>query len=118
MSLPSLERVKNMAFIKRAVFKKSCLAVEHVNVAKLKLVGLTVLQIVAAHTEGEHLRCGVLEVESRCDEQRMQGCLFAVRNLRVVRSDLSHLFAGRGVIVSERIAPLGACLLITQVLLI
>ena len=25
MSLPSLERVKNMAFIKRAVFKKICL---------------------------------------------------------------------------------------------
>lgn len=25
MSLPSLEKVKNMAFIKRAVFKKSCL---------------------------------------------------------------------------------------------
>ncbi|GEM_PF-1049435 len=25
MYLPSLERVKNMAFIKRAVFKKSCL---------------------------------------------------------------------------------------------
>lgn len=25
MSLPSLERVKNMAFIKRTVFKKSCL---------------------------------------------------------------------------------------------
>lgn len=25
MSLPSLEKVKNMAFIKRAVLKKSCL---------------------------------------------------------------------------------------------
>ena len=94
------------------------LTVEHINVAKLKLVGLTVLQIVAAHTEGEHLRCGVLEVESRCDEQRLLGSLFAVRNLRVVRSDLSHLFAGRGIVVSERIAPLGACLIITQVLLI